>query len=106
MRCALVTGVQRCALPISRYGAEPYRLASLGYDSVLLVNRVAANWRPDTPFPRAVLHDSGGYAGVDGAFKFNGAGIAVRALEVQQIGNGGFEEIGRASCRERVCQYV
>lgn len=80
----------------ARFGGEPYRLASLGYDSVLLVNRVAAKWQSDTPFPQAVLRDSGGFAGVDGAFKFNNAGVAVRALEVQQIGTGGFSILSNA----------
>src|SRR3546814_1969773 len=70
----------------SRFGGEPYRLASLGYDSVLLVNRVAAKWQPGAPFPQAALRDSGGFAGVDGAFRFGGSGVALRALEVQQVG--------------------
>src|SRR3546814_5733463 len=68
----------------SRFGGEPYRLASLGYDSVLLVNRVAAKWQPGAPFPQAALRDSGGFAGVDGAFRFGGSGVALRALEVQE----------------------
>ena len=83
----------------ARFGGAPYRLASLGYDSVLLVNRVAARWEPATPFPQAALRDGGGFAGVDGAFRFAGAGVAVRALEVQQIDAGGFSVVSPAPAR-------
>src|SRR3546814_20750206 len=61
----------------SRYGKAPYRLASLGYDSVLLTVRIARDWKPGTRFP-------------------------VNRL----MAADGFGEIGRASCRERGCQYV
>jgi ABC-type branched-subunit amino acid transport system substrate-binding protein len=80
----------------SRFGSEPYRLASLGYDSVLLVNRIASKWQPGTPFPQAALRDKDGFAGVDGAFRFGGPGIAVRALEVQQVGAGTFNVVSPA----------
>lgn len=80
----------------TRFGGQPYRLASLGYDSVLLVNRIAAKWEPGTPFPQAALRDSAGFVGVDGAFRFTGAGIAARALEVQQVGGGGFSTVSPA----------
>ncbi|OJY69878.1 MAG: penicillin-binding protein activator [Sphingobium sp. 66-54] len=68
------------------YGAAPYRLASLGYDSVLLAVRIAADWKPGTAFPTARLGDPEGFAGIDGAFRFNRVGVAERNLEVQQIG--------------------
>src|SRR3546814_5796372 len=70
-RCALVTGVQTCALPIS-----PSSLKS-------------ATW---------VAND-----GVD---------IAAHVADFSELGGfdldeGGIgQQIGRASCRERVCQYV
>ncbi len=83
----------------ARFGSAPYRLASLGYDSVLLVNRIAAKWEPGTPFPQSGLRDGGGFAGVDGAFRFNGAGVAVRALEVQQIGPDGFAVVSPAAAK-------
>ena len=51
----------------ARYGANPYRLASLGYDSVLLAVRIAKNWRLGRPFPERELRDPVGFAGVDGA---------------------------------------
>src|SRR6202007_2992314 len=34
-----------------RFGAQPYRIATLGYDSVLLTLRIARDWRPGTQFP-------------------------------------------------------
>lgn len=71
------------------YGAAPYRLASLGYDSVLLAVRIAADWKPGANFPTARLGDAEGFAGIDGAFRFNRSGIAERNLEVQEISAGG-----------------
>src|SRR3546814_9995668 len=68
-RCALVTGVQTCALPISG------RLGNALYGT-----------NPDT--------DGGAGRGGDDAGH-------------DLLGHvGDIPEIGRASCRERVCQYV
>ena len=39
----------------TRYGKAPYRLASLGYDSVLLTVRIARDWKPGTIFPASRL---------------------------------------------------
>jgi len=69
----------------ARYNAAPFRLASLGYDSVLLVVRVAADWPIGRPFPTRALRDPGGFAGVDGAFRFGRDGIAERALEIREV---------------------
>jgi branched-chain amino acid transport system substrate-binding protein len=80
----------------SRFGRSPYRLASLGYDAVLLVTRIAGDWRVGTPFPQGALSDPGGFSGIDGAFRFNRDGIAERALEVQQAGAGGFSVVSPA----------
>lgn len=73
----------------ARFGKGPYRLASLGYDAVLLTVRIASDWRPGDRFPVKKLTDRDGFAGVDGAFRFRDDGIAERALEVHQIGPGG-----------------
>src|SRR3546814_5831369 len=70
-RCALVTGVQTCALPI-------LRLVALGRPRRQLFGD------PEAPRGTA-LGERAGQAG----------GPARRA-----------DEIGRASCRERVCPYV
>lgn len=73
----------------SRFGAAPYRLATIGYDAVLLTVRIAREWRIGTPFPVARLADQGGFLGLDGPFRFSASGIAERALEVRQTRAGG-----------------
>jgi len=72
----------------ARFGAAPFRLSSLGYDAVLLTIRISADWTVGTPFPERRLSDSGGFAGIDGAFRFGKDGVAERALEVQEIRGG------------------
>ena len=71
-----------------RFGASPYRLATLGYDSVLLTVRIARDWRVGDRFPEARLSDRGGFAGLDGAFRFGRDGVAERSLEVQEVRGG------------------
>ncbi len=80
----------------ARYGRSPYRLASLGYDAVLLTARVAKDWKRGDPFPVDKLADEGGFAGVDGAFRFSGGHVAERALAVHQIGPGGGTTVSAA----------
>ncbi|MCP1471518.1 ABC-type branched-subunit amino acid transport system substrate-binding protein [Sphingobium sp. OAS761] len=72
----------------ARYGTTPFRLSSLGYDAVLLTVRIAQVWKPGTAFPSARLRDSGGFSGIDGAFRFTRSGVAERALEVSEVGAG------------------
>src|SRR3546814_6098186 len=67
-RCALVTGVQTCALPIWRAGASAVRLSS----------------------------------GAELALALEAEAMADEAT----LGGAVVDQIGRASCRERVCQYV
>src|SRR3546814_4637878 len=80
-RCALVTGVQTCALPISADIKTPVDMreviARIVDDSDFL--EFKANYGPATLC---------GYA------KLMGVSIGI------------ISKIGRASCRERVCQYV
>src|SRR3546814_2981224 len=71
-RCALVTGVQTCALPISLYEATGF-----------------------TPFLYVEAVEPGSWA--NGGNSNEGMYVRIRP---------GSKEIGRASCRERVCQYV
>ena len=72
----------------ARFGTGPYRLASLGYDAVLLTVRIARDWRVGDQFPEARLRDADGFAGLDGAFRFDRGGVAERALEVQELRDG------------------
>ncbi len=80
----------------TRFSKAPYRLSSLGYDSVLLVTKIAQKWRIGAPFPISEMTDPGGFAGIDGAFRFGRDGVAERALEVQQINPGAFTVISPA----------
>lgn len=79
-----------------RYGRAPYRIASLGYDAVLLTVRMARDWRPGTNFPQGRLFASDGFGGVDGIFRFDNRGIAIRALEVSEVRSGGFSVVDAA----------
>jgi branched-chain amino acid transport system substrate-binding protein len=72
----------------ARFGSAPYRLSSMGYDAVLLTVRIARDWPIGAPFPEDRLHDKGGFAGLDGAFRFGRDDVADRALEVKEIRGG------------------
>lgn len=72
----------------ARFGAQPYRAATLGYDAVLLTLRVARDWKVGAPFPKNELYDKGGFLGVDGAFRFARNGVVERALEVREVKGG------------------
>ena len=80
----------------NRFGSQPYRIATLGYDSVLLTLRVAREWRPKTNFPTARLFDREGFLGLDGAFRFRPNGAIQRALEVRQVRSGGVDVVSAA----------
>jgi branched-chain amino acid transport system substrate-binding protein len=80
----------------ARFGRAPLRLSSLGYDSVLLVARVARDWRPGSKFPVSQLTDPQGFIGVDGAFRFLNNGLTDRMLEVQEIQAGKFVTVNPA----------
>src|SRR3546814_5043982 len=96
--CALVTGVQTCALPISRLRGLPpeQRLA------------VLAEW--DVRCESGSVHNAIAYLyglikkAVEGVFKLWAARKSTPPqTPMQAISNS---QIGRASCRDRVCQYV
>lgn len=72
----------------ARFGAAPHRLATLGYDSVLLTIRVGREWRPGRVFPTQRLYDRSGFLGLDGPFRFAGDSVAERALEVREVASG------------------
>lgn len=72
----------------TRFGHNPSRLASLGYDGMLLVSGLATSWSTGQPFPKTALMARGGFVGIDGAFRFTARGVVERGLEVDQIGTG------------------
>lgn len=83
----------------TRFGAKPYRIATLGYDSVLLTLRVARDWKPGTTFPTGRLGDRGGFLGLDGPFRFSDAGVVERSFEVNEVRAGGVSVIDPAPAR-------
>src|SRR3546814_10601273 len=89
-RGALVTGVQTCALPIYLPGS------ARAYPSFVIPYRGGvAGENPGTDYSQPLNRKNPGY--IRGYERF----------DVYQF-NLGFTrvQIGRASCRERVCQYV
>src|SRR3546814_7259425 len=89
--CALVTGVQTCALPIWMVGATDG--TNEGYAAIVDedANTAAICGRIFSQTKTIGLHDAGNPA----------------TLQSQADGtlSGSNAEIGRASCRARVCQY-
>jgi ABC-type branched-subunit amino acid transport system substrate-binding protein len=81
----------------ARFNAAPYRLSSLGYDSVLLTVRIARDWTIGRDFPESRLRAEDGFAGLDGAFRFGRDGVAERALEVQEVRPGGAVTVSPAA---------
>src|SRR3546814_9414580 len=86
-RCALVTGVQTCALPISKSRTRPARIGQIGGTHDMR-NTGTPPVMPASIFASATAQSIGASIPRTGA------------------GSLGGMEIGRASCRERVCQYV
>lgn len=80
----------------ARFGKKPYRIATLGYDAVLLTLRISRDWTIGTDFPTEQLFDRAGFLGVDGAFRFGRDGVAERALEVRQVRSGSVAAIDPA----------
>ncbi|MCK9540434.1 MAG: penicillin-binding protein activator [Novosphingobium sp.] len=82
-----------------RFGGQPYRIATLGYDSVLLTLRVTRDWKPGTRFPMNALLARDGFIGLDGPFRFNANGVIERALEVREVRAGGVTVVSPAPSR-------
>jgi branched-chain amino acid transport system substrate-binding protein len=83
----------------ARFNTAPYRIASMGYDAVLLVSRIAQDWRTGADFPVARLIDEGGFTGIDGPFRFRRDGVVERALEVTQVGANGLTVVSPPPAR-------
>src|SRR3546814_10394183 len=92
---ALVTGVQTCALPIfaSNFGINNGLLFRLGLRLAMTVSGISVEQGSATSVHLASSPD---VAGVTGRYFVKCAPVASSAAS----------QIGRASCRERVCQYV
>jgi branched-chain amino acid transport system substrate-binding protein len=79
-----------------QFGKGPFRIASLGYDSMLLVVKIAGSWKVGDAFPAGKLRDDGGFVGVDGVFRFSKEGVAERALEVEELSPAGAKAVSPA----------
>ena len=79
-----------------RFGGQPYRVATLGYDAVLLTLRVANEWKVGRDFPVGILFQDGGFDGMDGPFRFRRNGVIERAMEVRKVQNGDVEVVSSA----------
>src|SRR3546814_9208367 len=85
-RCALVTGVQTCALPISGTG----RFERMPYVGAAKAGRVMRSVRLQVALYVLIAVVS----------------VAAGSVAALVWWIGPVVQIGRASCRERVCQYV
>jgi ABC-type branched-subunit amino acid transport system substrate-binding protein len=66
------------------YGSPPPRIASLAYDATALA-AILARGRERPEFSAASLTVKSGFSGVDGIFRFDAGGVAVRGLAVLEI---------------------
>ena len=80
----------------ARFGTQPYRISTLGYDAVLWTLRVAQDWRPGTDFPTGKLLNPAGFIGLDGLLRFTSNGLGERAMEVRQVNNGSISTLDAA----------
>lgn len=83
----------------SRFGAPPFRIATLGYDAVLLTLRVSRDWKVGKSFPTADMMESGGFLGLDGPFRFTRGGVVERALEVREVQAGSVKVVSPAPAK-------
>jgi ABC-type branched-subunit amino acid transport system substrate-binding protein len=83
----------------TRFGEQPFRLATLGYDAVLLTLRIARDWQPGRDFPAGRMLADDGFLGLDGPFRFRSNGIGERAMEVREVGNGAISVVDAAPAR-------
>src|SRR3546814_8063674 len=91
-RCALVTGVQTCALPIWQ-----------GYGRIIFTGSITA-----LAGRKGITAYTAAKSALHGLVRQWAAELADDGITVNAIAPGYIktEQIGRASCRERVWQYV
>ena len=68
-----------------RFGGRPFRIATLGYDAVLITLNIARDWRVGDPFPAQRLYSRGGFLGSDGIIRFGSNGVGERAFEMREV---------------------
>lgn len=83
----------------TRFGEQPFRVATLGYDAVLLTLRIARDWQPGRDFPTGRMLAEDGFLGLDGPFRFRSNGVGERAMEVREVGNNSVSVVDAAPAR-------
>src|SRR3546814_1914663 len=94
-RCALVTGVQTCALPI-------FAVICINTQAMARKLKPEARFKPSSTVMFSIMRT------LPHASNYFTEGLAFcGGSMIESLGlYGGSAQIGRASCRERVCQYV
>jgi branched-chain amino acid transport system substrate-binding protein len=80
----------------ARFGSDPVRLASVGYDAVTLVAALLKTYG-EKAFEKETLTAETGFNGVDGAFRFRADGTNERALAVLRVTPQGGETVSPAA---------
>src|SRR3546814_2583159 len=113
-RCALVTGVQTCALPIFKTGLEEL-LRAFGATSTVrtCIKEQQINGVTIKPGDRVLMTTILACRDPEEYDRPNEIDLDRAPRQIMTFGNGPhvcigmhLAQLGRASCRERVCQYV
>ncbi len=79
----------------ARFGSDPTRIATLGYDAVSLAAALA-HTQGSQRYSESVLTNRSGFNGADGVFRFRPDGVNERGLAVLEITNGSATPISPA----------
>jgi branched-chain amino acid transport system substrate-binding protein len=82
-----------------RFGSRPFRIATLGFDAVLITLNIASNWEVGENFPTDRLYGRGGFLGADGIIRFRSTGVGERAFELREVRANTTEAIEAAPTR-------
>ena len=78
------------------FGADPPRIAALGYDAAALVAALAGRSDRAPRFPARALTSPDGFSGAEGLFRFRPDGAAERGLAIWRVARTGFEIVAPA----------
>lgn len=80
----------------ARFGTDPVRLASVGYDAVSLIAGLLKAYGAQA-FDAANLTNPSGFSGIDGAFRFRTDGTNERSLSVLRVTPQGGQTVSAAA---------
>src|SRR3546814_15664394 len=104
--CALVTGVQTCALPILRFLLPKPPADAAAYEAAIRANYGELADAFLARYPAKTIEESMLAATRDAMYGWTSERLVSNQAALGQGAFLYYFEIGRASCRERVCQYV